>query len=112
LAADTNRLFACLEKSGFIQHQNTGRIAEPFDHIVAADVTNPFGIPKTASENRLHPPRRFIPRMLGQLPTGLAFNRADQPIQIKTDLTACFRSKKHRGYAGFQTREVFRPRQG
>ena len=65
-------MFPFLEKPCLVQDQNARRIAKPLHDIVAADVAGALGIPKSTPEHRLHPPRRFIAHMFGQLPTVLA----------------------------------------
>ena len=70
-----------------------------------------LGIPKSAPEHRLHPPRRFIARMFGQLPTVLALHPANQAVQIKPGLRPRLRALKQAAKPLIQFRQLRRPRQ-
>jgi hypothetical protein len=103
-------MFPFLEKPCLVQHQNARRIAKPVHDIIAADVAGALGIPKSAPEHRLHPPRRFIAHMFGQLPTVLALHPANQAVEIKPGLRAS-PSAESSAKPLIQSRQFRRPRQ-
>jgi hypothetical protein len=52
------------------------------DHVLAEVVADPVGVPTVAVQQPLHPVRRGIPDLLGQLPPVLPFHAREQGPQV------------------------------
>ena len=75
------RCLALLEKTGLVDHQNRIVIRQVLNDIVPDDVAQVIGVPISATQDCLLPPRPGIASRLRSHPTRLAGLIAEQPFQ-------------------------------
>src|ERR1035437_3113936 len=81
------RRLALLEKAGLVDHEDRIVIRQMLDDIIADDIAQSIGIPITATQDRLLPPRARIASCLRPHPTGFALLISEQTFQKQ----ACIR---------------------
>src|SRR5674536_301485 len=81
------RRLALLEKAGLVDHEDRIGIRQMLDDIIADDIAQSIGIPITATQDRLLPPRARIASCLRPHPTGFALLISEQTFQKQ----ACIR---------------------
>jgi hypothetical protein len=99
LAFDANRLGAFLEKSGFINDEDSIVITEVFNDIRLEVVADLFGIPVSSSEEALDAIGSSVADVFSDLPAILAFNGTDESAEIVVGLLARFSAEKAVGDA-------------
>jgi hypothetical protein len=67
---------------GLVQRQHRVRVAQALDHVGPDVVTHAVGVPPGAVEQPLHPVGQQLPGLFGQPPAVLAFDLAQQPLQV------------------------------
>ena len=82
LAGHPDGHLAFLQLGGLIQHQDRPRVAKLIEDEPLQALQRRLPVPGVLAQQRLHPPRRGVPGLLGQLPArpavpGLAQQRAD-----------------------------------
>jgi hypothetical protein len=81
LALHPGRLAALLEEPGLVDHQHPARVTQVLDHVAAHVVAQGVGVPAGGGQQPLHPVRRRLPGVLGQLPAVLAPDVTEQAAQ-------------------------------
>ena len=85
---------ALLHEPGLVKNQHARWISKLLDHIVPTDIARFLLIPLRPAEQRLHPPRRRVSGIFGQLPAVLTFGPANQPLKQKAYLSSRLRATK------------------
>jgi hypothetical protein len=67
---------------GLIQHQHRVWVTQVLDHVVADVVTDAVGVPPGAVEQPLHAIEQQLAGLFGQPPAVLAFDLAEQSLQV------------------------------
>src|SRR5674476_1384566 len=82
------RRLALLENAGLVDHEDRIVIRQMLDDIIADDIAQSIGIPITATQDRLLPPRARIASCLRPHPTGLRCSSPSRPSRNKPAFVA------------------------
>jgi hypothetical protein len=109
LTLHPRRLAALLQKPRLVHHQHPARVTQVLHDVAVHVIAQPIRIPTGAGQQPLHPIRRRLPSLLGQLPAVLARHITQQPPHEPGDSAADLRADKPRSDPLRQPLERRRP---
>src|SRR2546421_7454717 len=109
LQANTSRLLALLGKTGFINGQDSGLLAQLLKRVGAQVIAYAIGVPDSLREQALHPIGASFSRVFSQLPAVFAGRFTQDALQIRQCPPTWLRSGKTGGNAGMQMEKLLDP---
>ncbi len=102
-------MVALLHVAGVVQDEHSTRIAELVNYVLAQVITNFVGVPHRLTQQPLHPVRRRVSSLLGQLPARPAVHIGQQAEQESPSLAAWLDAPEPRSDPGERRVEMSLP---